>query len=127
MRLYDGGSSSMHGKVVAHSSSRAGGTPIQPKERHTLTATTPKPATQHPVRCIQRPTGEWFTFVPGNPPGKDTPDASDLCTEAEARTKLGDLGYPPPIIDQSIAYARKHAEVSGDTPDWNAPVPSAPA
>ena len=92
-----------------------------------MTATAPKPTVEHPVRCIQRPTGEWFTFVPTNAPGKDTPDAPDLCTEAEARTKLSDLGYPPPIVEQSIAYARKHAEVSGDSPDWNVEPPGADA
>jgi hypothetical protein len=86
-----------------------------------LTATAPKTTAQHPVRCIQRPTGEWFTFAPGNAPGKDTPEAPDLYTEAEARDRLRELGFAPQLIDQSLAWARKHAEVSGDSPDWNTP------
>ena len=91
-----------------------------------MTATAPKTA-QHPVRCIQRPTGEWFTFAPGNAAGKDTPDAPDLCTEAEARAKLSELGYPPKIVDQTIAWARKRPEISGDSPDWHVEPPPADA
>ena len=95
-----------------------------------MTAPAPKTTdttAHHPVRCIQRPTGEWFTFAPANAPGKDTPDAPDLFTEAEARDRLRELGFAEPLIDQSLAWARKHAEVSGDSPDWNTPSSNEPA
>jgi hypothetical protein len=92
-----------------------------------LTATAPNTTGQHPVRCIQRPTGEWFTFEPGNATGKDTPDATELYTEAETRAKLADLGFKADLIEQSLAWARKHAEVSGDSPDWNTPASNEPA
>ena len=95
-----------------------------------MTAPAPKTTettAQHPVRCIQRPTGEWFTFAPANAPGKDTPDAPDLFTEAEARDRLRELGFAEPIVDQSLAWARKHAEVSGGSPDWNTPSSVDPA
>jgi hypothetical protein len=93
-----------------------------------VTAPAPKTTTaQYPVRCIQRPTGEWFTFAPGNAPGKDTPEAPDLYTEAEARERLRDLGFAPQLVEQSLAWARKHAEVSGDSPDWNTPPPGSEA
>ena len=95
-----------------------------------MTAPAPKTTettAQHPVRCIQRPTGEWFTFAPANAPGKDTPDAPDLFTEAEARDRLRELGFAEPLVDQSLAWARKHAEVSGGSPDWNTPSSIEPA
>ena len=76
---------------------------------------------QAPLRCIQRPTGEWFTFAVGNPPGRDTPDAVDLLTEAEARARLRDRGVPESAIEDTLASARATAEVSGDVVDWNAP------
>jgi hypothetical protein len=74
-------------------------------------APTPGPAT---LRCIQRPTGEWFTFAPGNAPGKDTPDATELFTEAEARERLQALSLSTSAIDARIAAARANPEVSGD-------------
>ena len=78
------------------------------------------------LRCLQRPTGEWFTFAAGNAPGKDTPDAAELFTEAEARQQLADRGVAANGIDDVITQARAQAEVSGDIADWNAP-PSGPA
>jgi hypothetical protein len=66
-------------------------------------------------RCLQRPTGEWFTFAPGAP-GTDVPDATELLTAAEARRRLEDLGFKAPIVEQTLAYARAHAEVSADEP-----------
>jgi len=66
------------------------------------------------VRCIQRPTGEWFTFAIANAPGKDTPEAVDLCTEAEIRQQLQKVGVPEEQIDARILAARAKAEVSGD-------------
>ena len=58
----------------------------------------PTPAAPAPaaIRCIQRPTGEWFTFAPGNAPGRDTPDAIDLLTEAETRERSAPVGYRTP-------------------------------
>ena len=74
-------------------------------------APTPAPAT---LRCIQRPTGEWFTFAAANPRGKDTPDATELFTEAGARERLQSLSLPTSAIDARIAAARANAEVSGE-------------
>ena len=76
---------------------------------------------QAPLRCIQRPTGEWFTFAVGNPPGRDTPDAVDLLTEAEARARLRERGVLEAAIEETLATARGAAEISGDVADWNAP------
>jgi hypothetical protein len=75
------------------------------------TPTAPAPA---PLRCIQRPTGEWFTFAAGNAPGKDTPDATDLLTEAQTRDQLRGRGVPDAEADGLIAAARATPEVSGD-------------
>jgi hypothetical protein len=66
------------------------------------------------LRCIQRPTGEWFTFAAGNASGKDTPDATELLTEAEARDQLASQGLPASEIDARLAAARATSEVSGD-------------
>lgn len=83
---------------------------------------TPTPASPVPAgsavapprfRCLQRPTGEWFTFAPGEP-GSPLPDATELFTEDEARHRLADLGFKPAVIEQTLAYARAHAEVSVD-------------
>ena len=80
---------------------------------------------QPPLRCIQRPTGEWFTLAPRNAPGRDTPDATELWTEAEARDRLAAAGHAPEAIDEALARARASAEVSGDIADWPSPVPEA--
>jgi hypothetical protein len=86
---------------------------------------TAQPAQPAPtLRCIQRPTGEWFTTAPANAPGKDTPDATDLWTEAEARARLGELGHSTGQIDRLIAEARERPEVSGDIADWPEPPPA---
>lgn len=69
------------------------------------------PASQPRFRCIQRPTGEWFTFAP-NAPGAELPDATELHTEIEVRRRLTDLGFKPALVEQTLAYARAHAEVS---------------
>jgi hypothetical protein len=82
----------------------------------TTTLVAPVPAgnatAQPRFRCIQRPTGEWFTFAP-NEPGSELPDAAELYTEHEARRRLADLGFKPAIVDQTLAFARAHAEISG--------------
>ena len=67
-----------------------------------------------PLRCIQRPTGEWFTFAVGNATGKDTPDATDLLTEHEARQRLEAAGVSPSGIDTQLTMARANPEISGD-------------
>src|SRR5688572_8192076 len=99
--------------------------PLTP-EAPSLTESMPTPAAPAalPIRCIQRPTGEWFTFATTNAPGKDTPDASDLCTETEVREKLADLGHGAAAISAFVTQARASAEVSGDIADWNAPTPN---
>jgi hypothetical protein len=77
----------------------------------------PAPAAAPPstaIRCIQRPTGEWFTFAPGNAPGKDTPDATELLTEAEARAHLAAQGITAGEIEARLSAARATPEVSGD-------------
>jgi hypothetical protein len=74
----------------------------------------PMPTAESVVRCIQRPTGEWFTFATGNAPGKDTPDATELLTEAEARRQLQAAGVPSVEVGTRLAAARAKAEVSGD-------------
>ena len=79
------------------------------------------------VRCIQRPTGEWFTFATRNAPAKDTPDAIDLLTEAQARAHLRAAGLPPGDIDARLAAARAKAEVSGDELPLPDPVVGGPA
>jgi hypothetical protein len=81
-----------------------------------LTEAMPTPATPPPaaIRCIQRPTGEWFTFAIGNAPGKDTPDATDLLTESQTREQLRARGVPDAEADARIAAARATPEVSGD-------------
>jgi hypothetical protein len=76
-------------------------------------APTPAPAPAA-IRCIQRPTGEWFTFATGNAPGKDTPDATELLTEAEARARLTALGVSAVEVDERLAAARATPEISGD-------------
>jgi hypothetical protein len=68
-------------------------------------------ASQPRFRCIHRPTGEWFTFAP-NEPGSDLPDATELYTEREVRGRLAELGFKPAVLEQMLAYARAHAEVS---------------
>jgi hypothetical protein len=78
-----------------------------------------------PLRCIQRPTGEWFTLAAGNAPGRDTPDATELWTEAEARERLADRGVAPDAVETMLAQARATAEVTGDIADWPSPVPEA--
>ena len=85
---------------------------------------TPQPAQPTPkLRCIQRPTGEWFTLAPGNAPGKDTPDATELWTETEARERLADLGHPAQVISDALTRARENPEVSGDIAEWPEPPP----
>ena len=81
-----------------------------------LTESMPTPAAPAvpALRCIQRPTGEWFTFATGNAPGKDTPDATDLLTEAQTREQLRGHGVVDAEADRQIAAARAHPEVSGD-------------
>lgn len=87
-------------------------TPDAPRLSEAMpTAAAPAPPT---VRCIQRPTGEWFTLATRNAPGKDTPDATDLLTESEARERLTALGMAPEQVDANLAAARSKAEVSGD-------------
>lgn len=76
-------------------------------------APTPAPAGTA-LRCIQRPTGEWFTFATANAPGKDTPDATELLTEAQARDRLSATGVLSSEIDARLAAARANCEVSGD-------------
>lgn len=90
--------------------------PLTP-DAPSLTGPMPTPAAPEasatPLRCIQRPTGEWFTFAPGNAAGKDTPDATDLLTETEARDRLQAAGLSPSQIDAGLTEARAHPEVSG--------------
>jgi hypothetical protein len=80
-------------------------------------------STAQPLRCLQRPTGEWFTVATANAPGRDTPDATELWTEAEARDQLAARGYEPEAISRAIAEARERCEVSGDIADWPSPRP----
>jgi len=79
------------------------------------------------VRCIQRPTGEWFTFATGNAPGRDTPDATDLLTEAETREQLRARGTTDTEAEAQIAWARANPEVSGDELPLPDPVVGGPA
>jgi hypothetical protein len=88
----------------------------------TVTSATPTDALAA-LRCIQRPTGEWFTLAPGNAPGRDTPDATELWTETEARDQLSARGASADAVDTALARARETAEVSGDIADWPPPVP----
>jgi hypothetical protein len=102
--------------------------PLTP-DAPSLTESMPTPAAPAPLalRCIQRPTGEWFTFAAGNAPGKDTPDATDLLTVAETRAHLRDRGVPDADADAQIAAARAHPEVSGDELPLPDPVVGGPA
>jgi len=100
-------------------------TPDAPRLAETMpSAAAPAPAA---VRCIQRPTGEWFTFATANARGKDTPDATDLKTEAEIREQLRAMGIPEPDADARIEAARANAEVSGDELPLPDPVVGGPA
>jgi hypothetical protein len=94
-----------------------------------LTESMPTPAAPAPpaLRCIQRPTGEWFTFATGNARGKDTPDATDLLTEAETREQLRGHGVPDADASRQIAAARANPEVSGDELPLPDPVVGGPA
>jgi hypothetical protein len=89
-------------------------TPVAPS----LTEPMPTPAGAGPgappLRCIQRPTGEWFTFAVGNAAGKDTPDATELLTESEARQRLEAGGLDPAGIEARLAEARANPEITGD-------------
>jgi hypothetical protein len=96
----------------------------RPQDAPTLANPAPSEAPP-PLRCIQRPTGEWFTLAPGNAPGRDTPDATELWTEAEARERLAASGLAADAIDAALTRARANAEVSGDIADWPSPVPDA--
>ena len=102
--------------------------PLTP-DAPSLTESMPTPAAPAPaaLRCIQRPTGEWFTFAAGNAPGKDTPDATDLLTEAEARGQLRSRGVSDAEADARIAAARANPEVSGDELPLPDPVVGGPA
>ena len=100
-------------------------TPDAPRLAETMpSAGAPAPTA---VRCIQRPTGEWFTFAAGNAPGKDTPDALDLLTEAQARERLQAAGQSSAEVDARLAAARATAEVSGDELPLPDPVVGGPA
>jgi hypothetical protein len=94
-----------------------------------LTEAMPNPAAPAPaaLRCIQRPTGEWFTFASGNAQGRDTPDATDLLTEAETRDELRSLGVPDVEAAARIAWARANPEVTGDEMPLPDPVVGGPA
>ena len=102
--------------------------PLTP-DAPSLTESMPTPAAPAPaaLRCIQRPTGEWFTFAPGNAPGKDTPDATDLLTESETRSQLRNRGVVDGEADAPIAAARANPEVSGDELPLPDPVVGGPA
>jgi hypothetical protein len=102
--------------------------PLTP-DAPSLTEAMPTPAAPAPaaLRCIQRPTGEWFTFAPGNARGKDTPDATELLTVAETREQLRSRGVPDADADAQIAAARARPEVSGDELPLPDPVVGGPA
>ena len=102
--------------------------PLTP-DAPSLTESMPTPAAPAPaaLRCIQRPTGEWFTFATGNAPGKDTPDATDLLTEAETRGQLRSRGVSDAEADAQVAAARATPEVSGDELPLPDPVVGGPA
>ena len=102
--------------------------PLTP-DAPSLTESMPTPAAPAPaaLRCIQRPTGEWFTFATGNARGKDTPDATDLLTEAETRGQLRGRGVSDADADAQIAAARANPEVSGDELPLPDPVVGGPA
>jgi hypothetical protein len=89
-------------------------TPVAPSLTEPMPTPAGSAAGAPPLRCIQRPTGEWFTFAVGNASGKDTPDASDLLTESEARQRLAAVGLDPAGIDARLAEARATPEISGD-------------
>ena len=95
-----------------------------PQDAPTVSSATPSDELV-PLRCIQRPTGEWFTLAAGNAPGRDTPDATELWTETEAREQLAARGLAPDVIEAELARARATAEVTGDIADWPSPVPEA--
>ena len=102
--------------------------PLTP-DAPSLTESMPTPAAPAPaaVRCIQRPTGEWFTFASGNAQGRDTPDATDLLTEAQTWDRLRTRGVPDVEAAAQIAWARANAEVSGDELPLPDPVVGGPA
>ena len=89
--------------------------PLTP-DAPSLAESMPTPAAPAPaaLRCIQRPTGEWFTFASGNAPGKDTPDATDLLTEAQTLAQLRGRGASEAEAAAQIAAARATPEISGD-------------
>lgn len=89
--------------------------PLTP-DAPSLSESMPTPAAPAPlaIRCIQRPTGEWFTFAMGNAPGRDTPDARDLLTEAETREQLRARGMTDAEAGERIEAARANPEVTGD-------------
>jgi hypothetical protein len=89
-------------------------TPDAPSVTDTMPTPAGPGASTPPLRTIQRPTGEWFTFAAGNAPGRDTPDATDLFTETEARERLEAAGLSPSQIDAQLTAARANPEVSGD-------------
>ena len=89
-------------------------TPEAPSLTEPMPLPTAPAASAPPLRCIQRPTGEWFTFAAGNAPGKDTPDATELFTETEARARLEAAGLSQSQIDARLTAARATPEISGD-------------
>ncbi|MEO5824090.1 MAG: hypothetical protein ABIT71_26585 [Vicinamibacteraceae bacterium] len=102
--------------------------PLTP-DAPSLAESMPTPAAPAPpaIRCIQRPTGEWFTLAAGNAPGKDTPDATDLLTEAVARERLEAAGLTSSQVETAIVAARTSAEVTGDEMLLPDPVVGGPA
>jgi hypothetical protein len=102
--------------------------PLTP-DAPSLAESMPTPAAPAPpaIRCIQRPTGEWFTFAQGNAVGRDTPDATELLTEAETRKAFRTRGIPDSEADARIAAARANPEVSGDELPLPDPVVGGPA
>lgn len=89
-------------------------TPVAPSLTEPMPTAAGAAAGAPPLRCIQRPTGEWFTFAAGNAPGKDTPDATELLTESEARQRLEAGGLDPAQVDTRLAEARATPEITGD-------------
>lgn len=89
-------------------------TPMAPSLTEPMPTAAGADAGAPPLRCIQRPTGEWFTFAAGNAAGKDTPDATDLLTEGEARQRLAAAGLAPAEIEARLAQARANPEITGD-------------
>jgi hypothetical protein len=89
-------------------------TPEAPSLSEPMPTPTASASSAPPLRCIQRPTGEWFTFAVGNAIGKDTPDATELLTETEARERLESAGLTATQIDARLTAARATPEISGD-------------